>query len=181
MKVCPNCFSTKSFQQNVCTVCGFRNTVAREARALPAEVVLNKRYLVGRVLGIGGFGITYVAYDMQRKERLAIKEYFPAEWAVRQTGNSQILPNSQTQEGFYRHGREKFVEEARVLSHLKNISNVVNVRALFEENGTAYMVMDYLDGHTLSGYLRATNKRSMPYENANRIILSVGMALHQIH
>lgn len=181
MKFCPNCFRTKSFQQNVCTACGFRNSVVRDVRALPAEMVLNKRYLVGRVLGIGGFGITYIAYDMMRKERIAIKEYFPAEWVTRQGESNQIIPNSQSQEKYYQHGREKFIEEARVLKQLQDVDNIVNVRTLFEENGGAYMVMDFLDGYTLSGYLRANNTRSIPYENANQIILSAGAALHRIH
>ena len=181
MKICPNCFTTKGFQQNTCVVCGFRNTVARETRALPVEKVLNKRYIIGRVIGIGGFGITYVAYDMQRKERVAVKEYFPSEWAARLVDSGQIIPSSQMQEGFYQHGRQVFINEARVLSRLKYVSNVVNVRALFEENGTAYMVMDLLEGHTLNAYLKTTDSRNISYQNANKIILSVGMALHQVH
>lgn len=181
MKLCPNCFSTKNYQHSVCTACGFRNTVSRDAKALPAEKVLNQRYLVGRVLGIGGFGITYIAYDMMKKERIAIKEYFPAEWVTRQEENNRIVPISRSQEQFYRHGRDKFIEEARVLNRLKDIDNIVNVRSFFEENGGAYMVMDFLDGYTLNRYFRVNNQRNIPYESANQIILSVGAALHRVH
>lgn len=147
---------------------------------MPAETVLCNRFWIGRVLGSGGFGITYAAYDLQQREKVAVKEYFPVEWAFRKE-DSRIIPNSQAQEAYYQHGRKKFVEEARTLCKLKDVENVVNVRALFEENGTAYMVMDFLDGYTLSGYLRATNQTCMPYEKANEIIYSVGKALHKIH
>ncbi len=181
MKFCPNCFSTNHYQQNVCTACGFQNTVARDKKALPEEQLLHQRYLVGRVLGIGGFGITYIAYDTALKERIAIKEYFPAEWVIRQKENNRIIPISQSQEQFYRHGREKFIEEARVLNQLKDIDNIVNVRAFFEENGGAYMVMDFLDGYTLNRYFRVNRQRCISYERANQIILSTGAALHRVH
>ncbi|MCI8509536.1 MAG: protein kinase [Lachnospiraceae bacterium] len=181
MKSCPNCFTTKNFQQNVCVVCGFKNVAARETRALPLEKVLNQRYVVGRVLGIGGFGITYVAYDMQKKERVAIKEYFPAEWATRLATNSKVIPSSRTNGNFYQHGRKVFINEARVLSRLKDVPNVANVYALFEENGTAYMVMELLEGYTLNEYIQTTDKRCISYKEANQIVQSVGMALQQIH
>lgn len=181
MRICPNCFSTKSFQQNMCTICGFSNTKKRDARALPLEKVLHGRYIIGRVLGIGGFGITYVAYDLEQKERLAIKEYFPAEWAMRITESSQIIPNSESKEGLYRHGQEVFVNEARVLSQLRNVSNVVNVRDFFVENGTAYMAMQLLDGYTLSGYLRVKGMKCLPHDTATLIIKKIGLALHQVH
>ncbi len=181
MKRCPNCFTTKTFQENVCTVCGFKNVVQRETRALPLERVLNQRYIVGRVLGIGGFGITYVAYDMRQRQRVAIKEYFPAEWASRLTENSQLIPNSHTLGDLYRHGLSVFINEARVLSQLKDVTNVVNVYDLFEENETAYMVMELLEGYTLNGYLQTMNERCISYEEANQIIYSVGVSLHRIH
>lgn len=181
MKICPNCFTSKSFQQNVCTVCGFSNAKQRDTRALPAERMLHKRYIVGRVLGIGGFGITYVVYDIERKERLALKEYFPSEWAIRMTENNRIIPSSQTKESLYQHGQSVFVNEARVLARLRNVSNIVEVKDFFVENGTAYMVMELLDGYTLSSYLKVKNMRNMPYSMANGITKEIGMALHQVH
>ena len=79
VRICPNCFSTKVIQQSKCAVCGYNNTQVRDTRALPLGKTLHNRYAIGRVLGIGGFGITYVAFDMEYRERVAIKEYFPAE------------------------------------------------------------------------------------------------------
>lgn len=181
MNLCPNCFSSKSFQHNLCVVCGFSNTVKRDIRALPVETLLNHRYIVGRILGIGGFGITYVVYDVERRERLAAKEYFPTEWAVRTPPNNHIIPNSQAKDALYQHGQEVFVNEARVLSKLKNVSNVVNVEDFFVENGTAYMIMELLDGYTLSGYLKYRGTKKMPYQMAGKIVTNVGYALHQVH
>jgi serine/threonine protein kinase len=153
----------------------------RNARALPVEKLLHNRYIVGRVLGIGGFGITYVVYDIEKKERMAMKEYFPTEWAMRMSGDCSIVPNSQSKEALYHHGQEVFMNEARVLSRLRDIPNVVNVKDFFVENGTAYMVMELLDGYTLGGYLKVRGIKNLPYENANNITRQVGNALVQVH
>lgn len=181
MRVCPNCFSSTPSGQGVCSVCGFRDSGNKDARILPAGVTLHRRYLIGRTLGIGGFGITYVAYDMKNRIRVAVKEYFPAEWARRMSEGRGILPNSQTMERVYRHGQEVFLNEAKVLSRLRNLPNVVNVRDFFEENGTAYMVMELLEGDTLSGYMRRHQLERMPYQMAGRIIKDVGISLTQVH
>lgn len=162
-----------------CPVCGFSNTVKRAAKALPVQKMLNRRYMIGRVLGIGGFGITYVAYDMALKKRMAVKEYFPAEWAVRD--NDNLIPSSQNEEHRYIHGRKVFQNEARILGTLKDIPNIVNISDMFEENGTAYMVMDLLDGYTLTAYLKAIGKKYFPYTEANKIINAAGMSLYQVH
>lgn len=181
MELCPNCFSSNSVKQNTCTVCGYPNQVKRDARALPVGVRLHGRYMIGRVLGIGGFGITYVSYDMERGERLAIKEYFPAEWAVRTLPDSRIVPNSQSMEKLYQHGKEVFFNEAGILSKLRQVPSVVNVLDLFAENQTAYMVMELLEGDTLRGYLKRHGMKSMPYPMAGEIVREVGNALHMVH
>lgn len=181
MSLCPNCFTTKYSSQGYCPMCGFNNAAVRDQRALPVENVLDNRYIVGRVLGIGGFGITYMSYDMQTRERVAVKEYFPSEWATRFQGTTRIVPNSQVQKEFYQHGKKVFISEARILSRLKAVRNVVDVRTMFEENGTAYMVMDYLDGNTLNGFLKTLPNRTLPYTTVNQIIIPVANALQQIH
>ncbi|MGN1168341.1 MAG: protein kinase [Lachnospiraceae bacterium] len=181
MRLCPNCFSSAYSEQGVCSVCGFRDSGKKDARVLPAGVTLNRRYIVGKTLGIGGFGITYVAYDMRARIRVAVKEYFPAEWAMRMPKGREILPNSQSKENVYRHGQEVFLNEAKVLCRLKNLPNVVNVRDFFVENGTAYMVMELLEGDTLSGYMRRHQLERMSYQMAGRIIKDVGISLTQVH
>ncbi len=181
MDLCPNCFSSGSMYGYQCAICGFQNTVKRDARALPVGVTLHGRYIVGRVLGIGGFGITYNAYDMKRRCRFAIKEYFPAEWAMRQNNTNNIIPNSQAKDDLYRHGQEVFINEANVLAKLRNVPNIVDTVDFFVENQTAYMVMQFVDGYTLSGYMRSMGIKSIAYPLANKIICDIGMALNQVH
>lgn len=167
--------------QGHCTVCGFRDRVQRDNRALPAGLILHQRYMLGRVLGVGGFGITYVAYDQKRQRRLAVKEYFPAEWAMRVSQGHQIIPNSQSQKEVYQRGKEVFINEAKVLIKLYAVPSIVDVLDFFQENGTAYMVMELLEGSTLNGYMKNRGIQMMPWKEANKIIREAGLALNQVH
>lgn len=130
---------------------------------------------------MGGFGITYVVYDQKTQQRLAIKEYFPAEWAMRAFQGKQIIPNSQSQENVYRRGKEVFLNEAKVLSKLRYVPSVVDVLDFFQENGTAYMVMELLEGSTLSGYMKQRGIPMLPWKEANQIIRKAGLALQEVH
>lgn len=164
-----------------CTVCGFREYKKREERALPIGAVLRSRYIIGRILGTGGFGITYLAYDNCDRNRYAIKEYFPAEWAMREMYTHRVIPSSHSKERLYHHGREVFSREADFLAKLTNIPHIVSVKDYFVENGTAYMVMEYLDGRTIRNYVRSNAKGGISVSKANQIIQDVGMSLQQIH
>lgn len=181
MKLCPNCFTSGSMAQGRCSVCGSSESVPRDSRALPAGTTLHQRYVLGRVLGMGGFGITYVAYDQKEKRRLAVKEYFPAEWAMRTFSGAQIIPNSRSQQDVYQRGKEVFINEAKVLSRLLTVPSVVDVLDFFSENGTAYMVMELLEGSTLSGYMNERGMSRMSWQEANKIIREAGKALEQVH
>ncbi len=191
MIFCPNCFTANSMKSGVCqgkspadvycTVCGFREYKKREERALPIGAVLRSRYIIGRILGTGGFGITYLAYDNCDRNRYAIKEYFPAEWAMREMYTHRVIPSSHSKERLYHHGREVFSREADFLAKLTNIPHIVSVKDYFVENGTAYMVMEYLDGRTIRNYVRSNAKGGISVSKANQIIQDVGMSLQQIH
>ena len=181
MGICPNCFSSNTYENGRCRKCGFQNTVRRDSRALPARKLLYQRYIIGRVLGIGGFGITYVAYDVISKERVAIKEYYPVEWATRSLQDKKIVPNSMAREKLYMHGQEVFVNEAKILQGLKEIPTVVDVKGFFRENDTAYMVMELLEGMTLSKYMKNNGMSRMPYQTATQIIDKIGQALEYVH
>ncbi|MCM1245123.1 MAG: FHA domain-containing serine/threonine-protein kinase [Roseburia sp.] len=179
MKFCPNCFQS-GYGGVRCHLCGYENKQMTEQRALAPGIWLKNRYMVGRVLGIGGFGITYLVFDSQTRQRWAIKEYFPAEWASRLPGSNQIAVNSQSKDEYYLHGKEVFADEARTLLKFKANPVVVNVIDYFQENGTSYLVMEFLDGATLAQYMKE-RKAPLPIEIANRMVKEIGDALTLIH
>lgn len=181
MKRCPNCFSSRTRGKGRCAVCGFDGSVQGDSRALSTGIILHQRYILGRVLGMGGFGITYVAYDQIKKRRIAVKEYFPVEWAMRVSKGNQIVPNSQSQREVYCRGKEVFSNEAKVLIKLQAVPGVVDVLDFFQENGTAYMVMELLEGVTLSSYIKGSDYGMTSWKNANQIIREAGIALKQVH
>jgi serine/threonine protein kinase len=111
-----------------------------------------EEYEIERLLGHGGFGLTYLARDAHLDNLVAIKEYLPQEYAVR-AANSTIVPKSQTDQGAYEWGLERFKHEARSLARFKH-PNIVRAARLIEANGTAYMVMEYAHGMTLGDYLK---------------------------
>lgn len=123
--------------------------------ALPQGTMLHEQEIV-RVLGEGSFGIVYLAKGKYLGDLVAIKEYLPAELATRVDGKT-IAPTSSANETNFRWGREKFLEEARLLWQLANPEshpNIVAVRRFFELNGSVYMVMDYEEGEALSAVLK---------------------------
>jgi len=129
---------------------GALNAGVRHRNALPVGHDLNW-YRIDGILGQGGFGITYLAYDANLDESVAIKEYLPVELAVRDADCS-VQPVSSDHDGHYSWGLERFIAEARTVTRLRHPS-IVRVRAVFEANNTAYMVMDYESGDSLADVL----------------------------
>ncbi len=124
--------------------------------ALPPKTVLRGRYLIGSVLGQGGFGITYVGYDLLLEMRVAIKEYFPAGMSSRSGESIQWHGTEQQKE----QGLDGFMKEARKMAKLDEIPSIVGVRDVFHENGTAYIVMKYIEGETLKSKIKREGKMS---------------------
>ena len=150
--LCENCFA--EIDSEPCPECGYkRSSYEQDRSVLPIGSVLEGRYMIGRVLGKGGFGITYLAYDMKLGYRVAIKEYYPLGAAVRNTENLTVSAHSsETQESF-RIGAEKFYSEARLVAELSENPNIVSVSDVFYENETVYFIMGYLQGMTLKSYI----------------------------
>ncbi len=122
----------------VCPACGYRpNSDNEDWNRLKPGTVVHGRYAVGRPLGQGGFGITYLGFDLLLETKLAIKEYYPAGVAARNSTSRSVLHASEEFKEDFRKGLEKFLEEAKVLARFEGHTNIVSVRYFFEENGTA--------------------------------------------
>lgn len=153
--ICLYCFGDLD-SKRVCLSCHRKaDDTPSPPHHLPQRTVLGaqNRYLIGKALGEGGFGITYLAWDLQQGIKVAVKEYFPSGYVTRVAGNNQVIINSKQNQAASNRGLKRFVEEARALAKIKNLSGVVNVRDFFSANGTAYIVMEFLDGVSLKKYL----------------------------
>ena len=148
--VCSRCLTIVSRGQT-CGNCGFSDADYHpKAHQLPPEALLKQRYLVACVLGEGGFGITYAGWDLTLDKPVAIKEYFPAGFTGRDVCVSfSALPAEGPAKSWYYAGRERFLREARILAMLSGVNGIVPVRDFFEENDTAYIVMDFIHGESL--------------------------------
>ena len=134
-RVCYGCFQEKPDDSPVCPYCGFSSEEEQPFLALPMGTVLHGRYLMGRVLGVGGFGITYLGYDMVLEIRVAVKEYMPSGLAVRHADRYRVVLAGRRKED-YENGLDRFLEEARILARLQGTPNIVSVQDYFTENST---------------------------------------------
>ena len=149
--LCGNCFS--ELNSVVCHKCGYKNSAdIQEPYALAVGAVLKGRYLIGKTIGKGGFGITYLSYDILHEKTVAVKEYFPRGVAVRASDNVSVEVLASEQADTFKEGKEKFSSEAAMLSRIKNCPEVIEIFDVFDENGTAYFVMEFVNGVTLKEY-----------------------------
>ena len=181
--LCMGCMQELLDGIEVCPHCGYKAGTVNSSRGLQPQTILNGKYLVGKVIGEGGFGITYIAYDLVLKNRVAIKEYFPSDLATRDTSlGSQtaltVLTGSKEEQ--YKKGIERFIREAENLAKFNNLDGIVSVKEFFYENNTAYMVMEYIDGVTLSKYLE-DNGGKLPYTTVLEMIKPVMESLEKVH
>lgn len=164
-----------------CPHCGYlENTPPREVYHLYPGTILQNRYILGTVLGFGGFGITYKAWDETLGIVVAIKEYYPTGLVQRVPGEGSVIVYEGSKRDEYYSGLVRFLDEAKNMARFYNNANIVHVENYFEANGTAYIVMEYLDGMSLKGYMRQVNGR-VPYDFAIGVIRSIAAALCDIH
>ncbi|MEH2928681.1 FHA domain-containing serine/threonine-protein kinase [Candidatus Ventrimonas sp. KK005] len=178
--MCPDCFSFQ-YIDGRCRKCGYVHGEAVEgARTLLPGVLLGNRYRIGKVLGIGGFGITYKAFDNLYEEICAIKEFAPSGMTYRRSGENVLNLVSLSEREHFEHGKKRFLDEAETLKRLQNIPTVVQVRECFQENATAYFSMEYLDGTNLKKVIRTTGG-NIACKDVTDIIVQIGAALDGIH
>lgn len=178
--VCCNCFQNTGASSAVCPYCGYDpREKDRHPLALPCGTALGGRYILGRVLGQGGFGITYVAQDHKTKKRVAVKEYFPDTVAARVGGRTVSACSGEKEENFL-YGRARFLEEAKTLAEFAGEPNIVRVYSYFEENDTAYFVMELVDGISFQQYIEERGGK-IGWEDAFRVLAPVMDALASVH
>lgn len=178
--LCPLCLRPRDAEGG-CSVCGWNGDVIRSRpNCLSPGTVLRDRYLVGQPLGQGGFSITYLVLDLSLNLRLCLKEFFPASAVSRNPGVQSIRVNDARMEEPFREGLEQFVFEGRVLARLSGKPGIIEVRDLFQLNGTAYMVTDLLEGVTLRDYL-AGRKSPLSPSQVLKILMPVMDSLREVH
>ena len=171
----------EDFQGYPCPNCGFDpGQGQKNTFSLPPQTILYGKYLVGRVLGQGGFGITYIGWDIALARKVAIKEYYPSGQVSRVPGTrSLIWSESDSAVAARQDGLEMFLKEARKMARVDDIPGVVRVRDLFRENDTAYIVMDFVEGETLKA--RLTRTGPMSWGQAKEIFRPAIQAMEQVH
>ena len=163
-----------------CPHCNKENVADSVAYRLKPGTILNKKILVGNSIGEGGFGITYIGRDLTLDRRVAVKEYFPNGYVNRNNNVSQLVSATTDQQvSFFQKGLQNFLEEARKIAKLTNVSGIVDVREYFEENGTAYIIMEYLDGINLSVFLRQNGV--FKAETIFQLMLPITYSLQKMH
>lgn len=178
--LCPNCFQG-DIGTGRCTCCGFRRQEEKQnPMRLPELSFLGNRYLIGRILGNGGFGITYKAFDVLNQCICAVKEFVPIGVVARREDRFQITVTSKSNLEDFEHGKRRFMEEAEVLKKLTDVPEVVQIMDYFLLNNTAYFVMEYIEGATLKQLMKEYGGR-IPLANAMSMVWRAGLALDQVH
>ena len=146
--------------------------------ALPDGTILAGQYIIESTLGQGGFGITYKASDHKTGNTVAIKEFFPEALATRTQNN--VVPFDGERGENYKYGKDCFVQEAQTLAQFIGNENIVKIYSYFEENGTAYFVMEYVEGISFEEYIKKYGGK-INYEVAENILMRVIDALDAVH
>ena len=180
-KNCPYCFAAVADDKKVCPSCGKAVDITVPFHHLRPGTVLRNRYYIGASLGQGGFGITYVGYDVLLRRKVAIKEYFPNGFVNRSNSvSSTIISNTAPADRLlFEKGKQRFHSEAYTLARFAGVDGVVDVLDYFPENNTVYIVMEFLEGVTLKEFLRRSGKLSS--RETFDLFMPVINALKQIH
>ena len=173
---CHYCF--KPLEKGSVCSCGFEQR-ERPAGTLPEETPLDGgKYIIGGVLGKGGFGITYLGWHTKLKSRVAIKEFFPSDIAVRGTRQNKKAVSGLTDQ--YETFLKKFENEAVILEKFNSLRNIVHVKDLIRENNTAYIIMEYVEGDSLKELL-VRSGGTLPWDRLIPMLDPMLTALQKIH
>ena len=179
---CMKCMHALAAGETVCPECGRPyGSVKAESFALKPGTILDGKYLVGEILGQGGFGITYIGFDLLLEQKIAIKEYFPMSTGmVSREGRSTVVwSDAVMQKSGVEKGFDSFLKEARKMAKLRSIPSVVGVNSVFIQNETAYIVMDFIEGETLLKKLQ--REGPMDYSTCVSLMTPIMQALSEVH
>lgn len=194
-KLCMGCMELLERPEAGCPHCGFCIQDYRQVKnSLPLYEILNGKYLVGKVIGVGGFGITYIGWDFYQGRKVCIKEYFPRGVAARLTEDEKAVhgeisvqysvdvytQNTVQARNTYAYGLEAYIKEAQTLSRFFTMPGIVSVRDFFYGNKTAYIVMEFIDGIDLRQYTKKRGGRLDPGWLLS-LLKDVLRALYEVH
>ena len=178
---CMYCMEPLAEGEVICPKCGYDNRNTRNRYNHLPYTVLTGKYLVGRSLEQSEFAITYIGLDLNLLTKVAIKEYFPEDIVTRDnTGTLNVVVTSDENQTLFSKGRERFLWEAQTLAKLDDCDTIVRVRDFFQEHGTAYIVMDYIEGTPLTSYI-APFPRCMTFEEVVRLLSPLLTQLDEVH
>ncbi|MCR5485667.1 MAG: leucine-rich repeat protein [Clostridiales bacterium] len=180
MRRCMGCMKEYDGTTDVCPFCGYvYGSPAEKISQLKPSTVLAERYIVGKSIGHGGFGITYIGWDKKLQKEIAIKEYMPDMLAIRSGEGNNVKGYNEEAEKKFEIGVKRVLDESRRLARLTGVSGIVRVYDCFEANNTAYIIMELLNGITLKERLRDAG--SLSFEETVAIMLPVLKALSATH
>ncbi|NNJ84427.1 MAG: protein kinase, partial [Gammaproteobacteria bacterium] len=176
---CSACFQEKGSAAG-CDHCGWRpGDAPGNPLHLPPGTRLDNSYIIGKVLGHGGLGVTYLGWDTNLDTRIAIKEFLPDSVAGRNTENGHVTVHT-GHEATFDHALDRFREEAKVLARFQQHPGIVSVYRFFPANGTGYMAMEFVAGRTLRQYLEAHGDK-IPWQQALRFLTPIMDTLREVH
>ena len=179
---CMKCMHALAAGETFCSECGRPyGSVETEPFALKPGTILDGKYLVGEMLGQGGFGITYIGFDLLLEQKVAIKEYYPMSTGMvsRENSTTVVWSSAVMQKSGMEKGFDSFLKEARKMAKLGGIPGVVGVKSVFIQNETAYIVMDFIEGETLLKKLQ--REGPMDYGTCVSLMTPIMQALSEVH
>ncbi len=182
-KRCNCCFEVYEENRISCPFCGYSETEKGKSSHVlqPGTLLKNERFIVGVQVGQGTVGIVYKAWDKRLHRVIAIKEFFPESLAARAEGMMAVMVYSSKDVNEYERRLSKFKREAMIMSLVTDSDNCIKAYDIFEENGTAYITMEYFDAPKLSEYLQSKDRQQLPEKEANAIMLQLLKGVDELH
>ena len=180
MKICTGCMYKYNDEIKTCPRCGFiEGSEPENALHMKPGTKIAYRYIVGNVIGFGGFGVTYSGWDALLERRVAIKEYLPSEFSTRVIGQTEVTVFSGDKQEQFNDGMKRFIEEAKKLAKFHSTPGIVKIFDSFEYNNTAYIIMELLEGETLAEKLK--RGETFSEDQAVEMMTPVIKSLEKVH